>query len=293
VSKLQTALQKLNNRGDDSASGKARSADAHDQLVTRYRTRETTLRPKTEIQIDHRMLVAAGVAIEDEYQDELRDEMRRIKWPVLNNAFGEQSVGIPRGNVVMVASATSGEGKTFTTINLAISIAAEKDYDVLLVDADIAKPHASESFGIMEHAGVIDYLLGEVDDVADLIVGTDIPGLKLLAAGKPHEHASELIASARMQGLVNELIDRFPNTVILFDTSPVLQTNESQVLSRIVGQILLVVAANKTSQVAAREAANVLGTDRVLNVVFNGVHSMFRQKYRYGGYYGYGYHPSR
>jgi len=287
VSKLQTALQKLSNRKDGSPADVADRANDADQLVSRYRSRETTIRPKTEIRVNRRKLIDAGVAIEEEFEHELRDEMRRIKWPVLNNAFGEQSQDVPRGNVVMVSSATSGEGKTFTTINLALSIAAEKDYDVLLVDADIAKPHASESFGIMDHAGVIDYLLGDVDDVTDIIVGTDIPGLRLLSAGKPHEHSSELIASARMQSLVDELTTRFPSTVILFDTSPVLLTNESQVLSRIVGQILLVVAANRTSQVAAREAANILGSDRVLNVIFNRVNSVFRQKYRYGGYYGY------
>ena len=107
------------------------------------------LTSKTRVSVDFDALIDSGVVVADEHKKELRDSMRRIKWPVLANAFGEQSSGIPRGNVVMVASATAGEGKTFTTVNLALSIAAEKDYDVLLVDADIAKPHASEAFGLV------------------------------------------------------------------------------------------------------------------------------------------------
>ena len=140
---------------------------------------------------------------------------------------------------------------------------------------------------MVDRRGVIDFLLGEVDDVTDVIVGTDVPGLSLLPAGKSHEHASELIASARMRDFVASLNKSFPNTVILFDSSPILQTNESQVLSHIVGQILLVVAANKTPQAAISEAAGLLEADKVVNVVFNGMNSFFRHKYRYGGYYGY------
>jgi len=251
------------------------------------RSGSKALEYKQKIEIDFDVLAADGVAVSVEHERQLRDEMRQIKWPVLANAFGDQSEMIPRGNVVMVGSSTSGEGKTFTAVNLAMSIAAEKDFDVLLVDADIAKHHVSELFGLTEYAGVIDYLSGDVSDIADVIVGTDVPGLSLLPAGRADEQAPEMIASNRMSNLVADLSARIPNTVVLFDTSPILQTNESQVLSRVVGQVLLVVAANKTPQPAAQEAVSLLGEDQVVNVVFNGMKSLFGQKYRYGGYYGY------
>jgi protein-tyrosine kinase len=289
VSKLQSAIHKIAARRKEDGDADGQQDSTH----TESRNKRPSVpvggkaQPKQIISVDFDNLLEAGVVISEENRGELRDSMRRIKWPVLANAFGEQSETIPRGNVVMVASAASGEGKTFTAVNLALSIAAEKDHDVLLVDADIAKPHVSKAFGIMERSGVIDYLLGEIDGVADIVVGTDIPGLSVLPAGQAHEHASELIASSRMNGLVSELTQRFPNTVILFDSSPLLQTNESQVLSRIVGQVLLVVAANKTPQAAVAEAAKMLGSDRAVNVIFNGLSSSFLHKYRYGGYYGY------
>jgi len=239
------------------------------------------------IAVDHEVLAAKGVSITSDSEQQLRDELRQIKWPVLANAFGEQSKRIPRGNVVMVTSATSGEGKTFTSINLAMSIAAEKDVDVLLIDADIAKAHASELLGLTGTAGVIEYLSGEVTDIADVIVGCDVPGLSLLPAGRADEHASELIASKRMSDFVTELSERYPKTVLLFDTSPILQTNESQVLSHLVGQVLLVVAANKTPRSAVTDAVSLFGPDAVINIIFNGVTWLIKQKDRYGSYYGY------
>lgn len=244
---------------------------------------------KQRIEVDLDEWTKNGIVISDERERELRDEMRRIKWPVLANAFGDQAKDIPRGNIVMVASATSGEGKTFTAINLAMSIAAEKDFDVLLVDGDIAKSHTSELFGLTEFAGVIDYLSGDVPDIMDVVVGTNLPGLSVLPAGRADEHASELIASNRMSNLVTDLGERFPNTVVLFDSSPLLQTNESQVLSRNVGQVLLVVAASQTPQPFVKEAVSLLGSDVVVNAIFNRTKRIFGQKYSLGGYYGYHY----
>lgn len=296
MSKIETALQKLTtdqkslvsgDKGEVSRRGAAETSAASGATGFRQEARDLRVQARKSIKINREMLFESGVLISEQDQQELRDEMRRIKWPVLANAFGEQSDSIRRGNVVMVASATSGEGKTFTTTNLAMSIAAEQDHGVILVDADIVNPKLSEAFGIVEHPGVIDFLLGEVADVADIIIGTDLPGLSLIPAGRAHEHASELLASNRMAFLVSQLNDHYPSSIVLFDTSPILQTNESQVLSRIVGQVLLVVAANKTPQHAAIEAVRMLGTDRVVNLIFNGVNALFRQRYRYGGYYGY------
>jgi len=288
VSKIQTAIQKMmaspeRRPGDSTDSASIRSAMRSEKRHNDSRT----LKYKQKIEIDFDVLTADGVATSAEHERELRDEIRHIKWPVLANAFGGQREKIPCGNVVMVASAMSGEGKTFAAFNLAMSIAAEKDVDVLLVDADIAKHHASELFGLTEYPGVIDYLSGDVSDIADVIVGTDVPGLSLLPAGAADEHAPELIASNRMSDLVAGLSSRFPSTVVLFDTSPLLQTNESQVLSRIVGQVLLVVAANKTPQEAVKEAVSLLGHDLVVNVVFNGMIGLIGRKYHYGDYYAY------
>ena len=290
MSKLQAALEKISASHDTQVAAKKLDSDflasrnkSEGQLDHRAKARCY----EKNIEVDFQALAAEGIAISSEASPELRDEMRRIKWPVLANAFGDQSALIPRGNMVMVASALSGDGKTFTSVNLALSIASEKEVQVLLVDADIAKPHTSDLFGIRDYPGVIEFLSGEVSDVSEIIVGTDISGFSLLPAGRADEHAPELMASKKMSVLVAELNERFPDTVILFDTAPILETNESQVLSHLAGQVLLVVAANKTPQPAIHEAVSLLGPDLVVNVVFNRMRSLFRQKYRYGGYYGY------
>lgn len=301
MSKLQTALKKISSgaasRGGAGTRDEAGEASAaKSQAVARNHRPGPTGKERIfrqSVAVDYDALAAEGIPFEDEDDVSLlRNEMRRIKWPVLANAFGEQGASLPRGHIVMVTSAVAGEGKTFTSVNLALSIAAEKDFGVLLVDADVAKPHVSNLFGVEQMPGVIDYLAGEISGIEDIVVGTDVPRLSLISAGRSDPHASELIASKRMTSLVNELDALFPDTVILFDTPPILQTNESQVLSKVAGQVLLVVAANQTPQEAVVEAVSLLRSDGAVNVVFNGVRSLFNQKYQYGGYYGYG-HPSR
>jgi exopolysaccharide/PEP-CTERM locus tyrosine autokinase len=248
---------------------------------------ESVVGIQRSICVDKELLSHEGIIVSPENAAELRDQMRRIKWPVLENAFGVHREGIQNGNVIMIASAMSGEGKTFTSVNLAMSVANERDFDALLIDADIAKPHTSELFGVADYKGFIDFLSGDVDDIESVLVETDLPGLSLLPAGRADEHASELIASRRMLDLIDQLQAIRPNTLIIFDSSPVLQTNESHVLSKIVGQVVFVVAANKTPQNAVVEAVSLLGREQVINVVFNGLKSLFGQGHIYGGYYGY------
>jgi exopolysaccharide/PEP-CTERM locus tyrosine autokinase len=288
MSKLQTAIQKLSEAKSDDQSGKSRrkelarlEVDSNDSRALR------ALSYSRQIVVNTDALKDEGIIVSEEQSVELRDEIRRLKWPLLENAFGEQSVTIPNGNIVMVTSATAGEGKTFTTINLAMSIATERDINVLLVDTDIAKPHVSRLFGLSESPGVIDYVAGEVSNLSELIVRTDIKGLNLFPAGRPDENASELIASNAMSNFVSELDARLPGTILLFDTSPLMQTNESQVLARLAGQVVFIVGANKAPQPAILEAISLLSEASIVNVVLNGVQSLFRQKHRYGGYDGY------
>ena len=286
MSKLQTAINKLTSESSGRTQSRKRPVRPEDDITQRHEVRDRNLEnnPFVEVSIDE--LVENGVTVNGDERRNLRDEMRRLKWPLLTNAFGDKTVAPPRGNIAMVASSVSGEGKTFVAVNLALSVANDKDFDVILIDADVVKPHVSRAFGVENQRGLIDYLAGEADSATDLIVRTDIPGLLLFPAGRRDEHASELLASKRMSDLVDELSRCLPNTVLLFDSSPLLQTNESQVLARLVGQVLMVVAANKTPQPAVKDAVALLDDVQVLNVVFNGNVSMSGQSHRYGGYYG-------
>ncbi len=124
---------------------------------------------------------------------QLAGEYRQIKRPLIANALGRGVPKLPNGHRIMIASAMPGDGKTFTSINLALSFALEKDLSVVLVDADVAKAHLSRTFGVHNELGLMDLLRDEKLDVESVILPTDVPGLSILPAGKAHETANELL----------------------------------------------------------------------------------------------------
>ena len=188
----------------------------------------------------------------------------------------------------MVTSALAGEGKTFTSLNLAISIAQEQDLTVLLVDGDVAKPYISEVFGVSEMSGLLDLLQGDSRGPESLVVQTDMKGLSILPAGAPRSDANELLSGSRMENIVQQLVSRFPQRIVIFDTPPLLQTSESKVLASMAGQIVLVVKAESTSQGAVAEALQVLGGEKTVNLILNQSRTAgIENRYEYG----YGYEP--
>jgi len=137
------------------------------------------------------------------------EEYRNIKRPLINNAFGVGSVGINRSNLILVTSSVPGEGKTYTAINLALSIANERDKKVLLIDADVARPSVSRTLGIKSSPGLIEYLEGQNVEFSDIVLKTDMPGLSVIPAVKQHKHSTELLTSNKMIQLAHELSNRY------------------------------------------------------------------------------------
>ncbi|WP_036828645.1 AAA family ATPase, partial [Photobacterium sanctipauli] len=135
--------------------------------------------------IDTQKLKAAGMVSHDDDSTnvQINTEYRSIKQKLLYNAFGPASGTLNHSNMVMITSARPSEGKTFTAVNLAMSVAAEKDKTILLVDADVLKPSISATLGVDEKPGLIDYLLGDVAQLSDVIYSTNIPNLRVLPAG--------------------------------------------------------------------------------------------------------------
>ena len=172
----------------------APSADLHSEAPRSVRPPGAS----PQVSLDRRRLSEAGFLVPEEYQRRLADEYRRIKRPLIANAFG---VGVPKaedGNLILVTSAVAGEGKTHTCINLALSLAMERDRTVLLVDGDVAKPHISRIFGVADEPGILDVLANKQASMSDVIIRTDIESLSVLPAGRWNDHATELLASARM-----------------------------------------------------------------------------------------------
>ena len=187
----------------------------------------------------------------------------------------------------MVSSALPGDGKTFTSVNLALSMALEKDHTVLLVDGDVAKPHVSDVFGAGDEPGLLDVLVDPERHVESVIFRTNIPRLSLLPVGRRNAHAPELLASARMRDLIRRLEALDPTGVVIVDSPPILLTSEARVLASLFGQVLLVVKANVTPQQAVLEAIEIVGEGPRVSLVLNHVAGGGTSAYHYG--YGYGY----
>ncbi len=224
---------------------------------------------RRRLEIDWQALRDGGLLAPVSDDQLIARQIRDIKRPLVAQAFGRRAGAVAAGNLIVVTSAISGEGKTFIACNLARSMAQERDHTVLLVDADVAKPHTSEMFGLKDEPGLLDLLEHDGLGLNSVIFDTDLPGLSILPAGEPRANATELFASSRMDRLMKQLGTADPNRIVLFDSPPLIQTSESKVLAEIAGQIVFVVGAEKTPKAAVAEAVITLGEEKPVNLVLN------------------------
>jgi protein-tyrosine kinase len=180
--------------------------------------------------------------------------MRILKRPLLANASGESALKLQRPNLIMVASAMPGEGKTFLAMNLAMSIAMEVDHSVLLVDADVLRPSVLSRYGVEASRGLLDVLVSPNLALADVMLRTNVPKLNLLSAGTANVKSTELLASGAMEALLKDLAEKYPDRIIVFDAPPLIPTSESRVLASRVGQVVMVVEADRTTHSQATQA---------------------------------------
>lgn len=240
-----------------------------------------------KVEIDLEMLSERGFVTPNSEATAIAEEFRQVKRSLLLNAFGKGGAKIDRGNLVLVTSSRPAEGKTFCAINLAMSIAAERDLTVLLVDADLAKPDILATLGIQGGKGLVDVVLDPSLDLSDCMLRTNIPNLSILPAGRHHNLSTELLASDRMTQIVDEIAGRYKDRMIVFDSSPALASSLGPVLALHVGQCLFVVEAERTTDEDAKEALTLLSRCPNINLLLN--KSRFRSRAQFGGYYGYGY----
>jgi protein-tyrosine kinase len=172
-------------------------------------------------------------------------------------------------NLIVVSSALPGEGKTYCAINLAMSIAIEKDHTVLVVDADVARPSVLKVLGLPATAGLMDVLLSERRDLADVILKTNIASLSTLPAGRSNKHATELLASQTMSDLLDEIAGRYPDRIVIFDSPPLLLTTEAGVLAAQMGQVVLVIESETTTQRAVKKALRRLDNCTHIHLICN------------------------
>ena len=216
-----------------------------------------------------------------------------IKRPVINNARNRGPSLIPKGNLVLVTSALEGEGKSFSAINLAMSLAQEEDTTVLLVDADVARPSIMRMFGLPPARGLMDVLAGEAS-LSEVLVRTNVDKLTLLPAGMPHERATEMLASHGMREVLDDIASRYEDRIVVFDSPPLLSTTEARVLASQMGQVLMVVEAMRTPAATVRAALATIANCPVRLAMLNkGAPAVMPGYGMYGvssgkGAYGYG-----
>lgn len=294
MSKIQKALNKIKSMADQAGDKQVGNHRERERVTAIALTGQSITSEFPEynhdkiVEVDQEVLRDAGLIAPEYHEKMLADQFREIKRPLIASAYGKRVAQVEDGNLIMISSAMPGEGKTFTSLNLALSIAQEQDLTVLLVDADVAKPQISEIFGISEVPGLLDILEGQPRALEALIVRTNIEGLSILPAGAPRTNATELLSGSRMDNVVQQLATRFPQRVIVFDTPPLLQTSEAKVLANLAGQVILVVKAESTPQGAVAEALHILGDEKAVSLVLNQSRTAGeKDRYKYG--YGYGF----
>ncbi|MCV2368725.1 XrtA-associated tyrosine autokinase [Roseateles oligotrophus] len=253
---------------------------------------ETPNSSSKRVELDLDALAAQGYLTPNAERSQLADQYRVIKRPLIKNAMGKGAASLNHGNLIMVTSALAGEGKSFTSLNLALSIAAELDNTVMLVDADVARPSMLRMLGLPQGPGLLDVLEQKID-MADVMLRTNVDKLTLLPSGSPHQRATELLASDAMIKLLDDMARRYPDRIIIFDSPPLLLTTESRVLASHMGQIVVVVRAESTSQSAVQQALATIESCPLKMMLLNQASGNASGSYGYGtgaGYgYGYGY----
>jgi protein-tyrosine kinase len=260
--------------GTVSAAGAARRRESPAEGAT----------PEQAVAIDQNALRAAGMLPPVHQEHEIAQQYRRIKRPLINNALGRGVAQLASGNIIMITSAVPGEGKTFMSLNLALSMRLEEDITVLLVDGDVVNPRFTQILGLESRPGLLDLVKDPALSAEMAILPTGLPGLSVLPAGRQEANATELVASARMHQVVSKLGSDNPARLVLFDSAPLLVTTESQALAHFAGQVVVVVHADQTPQHVVFDALETLPEDKPVFLVLNQItrHSHSGYYYEYG-----------
>ena len=258
----------------------------------RQRSRPARDPTTSRVEIDARRLARAGVFTPGSTVNRTTEEFRLIKRAVLERVDKARAEGVANANLVMVTSTREGEGKTFVSLNLAFSLAAEQGRSVILVDADPAKSSVAQFFELKLEHGLIDLLQHDTLQPEEAVLPTSVAGLSILPAGHRHHLGAELFASERMGALLQALSVAMPHAIVVLDAPPVLATSEPSALARHVDQTVLVVEADKTSRAAIIEALNLIGMCPHIGLVLNKARFRFGAV-RFGAYYKSYYQPGK
>ena len=240
--------------------------------------------PRLPVQtLDRALLAQHGLVDPDGMTGALAEEFRIVKRQLLRNA-----AGMPAGRRILVTSSQPDEGKTFSVLNLALSLSAEPDLSVVLIDGDFARGDVTRKLGLdRKGPGLSDALMDPTIRLEDCVVPTSMPRLSILPAGPATVRDTELLGSARMAELLDRLEADAPERVLLFDSMPLLAASSPGVIAQLCGQVLVVVRADVTRESALRDAIGLIGQHNGISMLLNRVHFTPEGR-RFGSYYGEG-----
>ncbi len=274
---------------DTQAAGVAVNVSEIDNKTVENQSATTILHQTCEL--DFEMLAENGFLVPGHNNPQQSQEFRRIKRPLLLNQQPKIAADLPLPtNVIFITSAMPGEGKTFVSLNLALSLAAELDKRVLLIDGDAAKQDLSRWMGIADQPGLVDLLTTGKAYAESSIIDTNVDRLQVMPCGSMVDNLDELYASQLMDTLLSGLASFDSNRILIVDGPPLIATTEAAVLARRMGQVVLVVEANKTPQSAVEQAAAQLEGCQLVSSLLNKATGSNSAGYGYGYGYGYGQH---
>ncbi|HYD11926.1 MAG TPA: hypothetical protein VEC11_03670 [Allosphingosinicella sp.] len=250
-------------------------------------TAPRTAEPAGEVaEINRDVLAANGFIVPGAPMNAIAEEFRLLKHTLLSDIAAARRQTEEQRRTVLVCSSQPKEGKTFSAINLALSLAGEKELEVLLVEADFLKPDALAKLGIAGGPGLVDALLDNDSDPEAFVIRTDVPGLSVLPAGAKTNNVPELLASDRCREVLAKLAGN-QRRIILFDSPPVLMASHAIVLAGLVGRALVVVRADQTTEADLREAIGLLQGCEI-SLILNGAGLAVTGR-KFGSYDGYGH----
>ena len=238
-------------------------------------------------QVDRVALAESGFILPDQRPGPLAEEFRIVKRQLLLRAAGEGGLQIDNGRMILVCSAKPDEGKTFCSVNLALSMARERDLDIVLADTDLNNPEIASLMGLEDGPGFIDAIADPSVSIESCLVRTDIPNLSILRSGRRTDDATELLASQQTRNVVQALLAQHPARIAVFDSPPALSASPASVLAMHAGQTVMVVKADATSEAELREALSLLDGCEHIQLLLNGATYAPNGK-RFSNYYGYG-----
>ena len=257
MDKIKIALEKARQQREAGQSIDAASRNQAEQDLTTIKYTQTrSVDVADNVLREHRLINALE-------QSEYTDSIKRLRTQVL------QRMEDNGWNVLAVTSASLGEGKTQTALNLGISIAMEVEYTVLVVDANLRHPSVHEYFGMEPSTGLSDYLKTDIALSEILVNPKNIDHFVIIPGGKPMHNSAEMLSSPRMGSMVEELKNRYPKRIVIFDLPPLLGAADALAFAPYIDAALLVVEDGVTSETDLRAAVDMLSVTNVIGTVLN------------------------